>query len=83
MSDSDRYANQMEKAQVDGCTPVSETDNMGSPTTCGGSTLTPSVQHTSGFGKIWVRFYQELDQFHFKCVNLLQIGDNIRGSTQK
>lgn len=58
MSDSDRYANQMEKAQLDGCTPVSEGENTGSPTTYGGSTLALSIQHTSGFGKLCVRSYQ-------------------------
>ena len=60
MSDSDKYASQMEKGQVEkgrvaGCSPLSEKGIIGSPTTCSGSTLAESIQHNLGLGKYCIK----------------------------
>lgn len=60
MSDQDRYGSQMEKGQVARSPSSSEKGMMGSPTTCSGSTLAPSVQHTSDLDQRNRPWYQEL-----------------------
>lgn len=83
MPESDRYASHMEKGQVAGRLPLSEKGKLGSPTTCSGSTLAPSIQHTSGFGKRHPCIHEEFHQFSIKSVTLLQLDGNIRSSPQK